>query len=59
MEKSIWIKVHSLYQDLCIKGKWYQNVFIFLNLMKNTKERMHCHCGTNNKAPAVDIHGPL
>ena len=20
---------------------------------------MHCHCGTNNRAPRWDIHGPL
>ena len=19
---------------------------------------MHCHCGTNNRAPGFDIHGP-
>ena len=26
--------------------------------MKNTKELMHCHCGTNNKAPRLTFTDP-
>ena len=57
MQIKIWIlrglKVTTYHKFFCETGPW-----TFKSECKNTKELMHCHCGTNNRAPQWTFMDP-